>query len=433
MSDPRDDDRRSERDRGSVMVVAALAMVALLLFAALAIDVGFVWSSRTQSQSVSDAAAVSAAETMIVDDPATGPVAKKFDQTLATTEAKNYAAANSTVANGSVKVRDSDITFGKWNLDTRKLEAGNPADPNTMTGVRVNVVMDGTVNQTSPGLLSRLFQASDGSRPWIKGFTVKNTSVAYLGFEGDFSPGEFNLPVAIDGSKLSTTGDCGEGFCTKPQTCGASPPLERAQTDTAPLMCGEFSATGEQNMCWTAFDGESSSINGPKLQDIVDKGNAGNVKSGDPVYLDNGDKTSTVDYIRDVFYGCGKIDPKDRKGVNRYGTTDATGKPVPDSWVVKLPVVEDQSSAHCAGGSTFKIKGGVCFEIREVIAPAPGKSCDAPSTGTSRWIKGRPLCPNSTDPNIQTLYKTYCHKDGEEKNPGGCGYGERATRVVIVE
>ena len=32
------------------MVIAALAMTALLLFAALAIDVGAVWSSRTQSQ-----------------------------------------------------------------------------------------------------------------------------------------------------------------------------------------------------------------------------------------------------------------------------------------------------------------------------------------------------------------------------------------------
>jgi Flp pilus assembly protein TadG len=432
MSDPRDD-RRSTRDRGSVMVVAALAMVALILFAALAIDVGFVWSSRTQSQNVSDAAAIAAAETMIVDDPATGPAAKKFDQTGATSAAVTYAASNSTVANGSVKVRDpDDITFGNWDLDTRKLNPGDPADAFTMTGVRVNVLMDGTVNRSSPGLLSRLFQANDGSRPYINGFTVKNTSVAYLGFEGDFADGEFNLPVAIDGGKLSTTGDCGEGFCTKPQTCGASPPLERPQTDTAPLMCGEFSATGEQNMCWTAFDGDSSSINGPKLKAIVDRGNSGTVKSGDPVYLDNGDKTSTVDYIRDVFYGCGAIDPDKRKGVNRYGTTDDDGKLVPDSWVVKLPVVEDQSSAHCAGGSTFKIRGGVCFEIREIIAPAPGKKCDAPKTGTSRWIKGRPLCPNSTDPKVQTLYKEHCKRDGDI-NPGGCGFGERATRVVIVE
>ena len=58
MSDPRDDDRRNERDRGSVMVVAALALVALVLFAALAVDVGLAYSSRTQSQNAADSAAV---------------------------------------------------------------------------------------------------------------------------------------------------------------------------------------------------------------------------------------------------------------------------------------------------------------------------------------------------------------------------------------
>ena len=50
MEDSKTNDRRGER--GSVMVIAALAMTALLLFAALAIDVGVVWSSRTQGQSV---------------------------------------------------------------------------------------------------------------------------------------------------------------------------------------------------------------------------------------------------------------------------------------------------------------------------------------------------------------------------------------------
>ena len=47
------------------MVIAALAMTALLLFAALAIDVGAIWSSRTQSQNADDAAALAAASKMI--------------------------------------------------------------------------------------------------------------------------------------------------------------------------------------------------------------------------------------------------------------------------------------------------------------------------------------------------------------------------------
>ena len=40
----------------------------------------------------------------------------------------------------------------------------------------------------------------------------KNVSTAYLGFEGSFSAGDFNLPIAIDSCDLST-GGCGTDFC----------------------------------------------------------------------------------------------------------------------------------------------------------------------------------------------------------------------------
>src|SRR5262245_362902 len=53
--------KRKRMDRGSVMVIAALAMTALLLFAALTIDVGMIWASRTQSQNVNDSVALAAA------------------------------------------------------------------------------------------------------------------------------------------------------------------------------------------------------------------------------------------------------------------------------------------------------------------------------------------------------------------------------------
>ena len=421
MSDLRDEDRRN--DKGSVMVVAALALVALVLFAALAIDVGFMWSSRTQSQNVDDSAAIAAAQTMIVPDPTKPPVGKKFDGAAATAAGILYASQNSTVANPSVTLKDTDFTFGNWDLDTRTLEAGDPANPNSMTGVRVNVRMDGIDNSRSPGLLSRILEKG-GSRPFAQGFEVNNTAVAYLGFQGHFNPGEFDLPVALDSCRLTGDSGCGTDFCTRTQTAC---PLERPQPDTDPLMCGEFSPTTTQNICWTAFDGSSPTINKKKLTDIVDRGNAGDVEAGDPVYLDNGDKTSTVDYIRDKFYGCGSFN-KAAGNTTEYGTT------FPSSWVVKLPVVECQSSAHCAGGDTFKIVGGVCFEIREVIAPAPGKKCSAPTTGTGRFIKGRPLCPDSTNAKVRQLYDKYCKaKNPESIDPGGCGFGIRANRVVLVE
>ncbi len=421
MSDPRTDDRRDER--GSVMVIAALAMVALVLFAALAIDVGFIWSSRTQSQNADDAAALAAAQKMIQQ---VGTDAATVEQELAIAEGIDYAAANSTVANGSVTVRPEDFTFGTWNLTTRTLDPPtDEEDPNQITGVRVNVVMDGDVNARSPGMLSRLLQRSDGSRPFIDGFDVRNTAVAYLGFEGKFTPDEFCIPVALDSCALTSEGGCGSDFCKRsgePTTC----PLERPQTNTDGILCGEFSNTADQNMCWTALDGEDPAINKPKLQNIIDNCHEGEVQAGDAVYLDNGDKTSTVDYLRDKFYGCGSF--------NNPAGTEEYGSGFPDSWVVKLPVVECQDEANCAGGDPFKIVGGVCFEIREIIAPPPKKCPAAPKTGDSRWIKGRPLCANSPDAKVRELYYEHCDEPGDPPvAPGGCDFGSRADRVVLVE
>jgi hypothetical protein len=434
MSDPRDDERRN--DKGSVMVVAALAMLALVLFAALAVDVGFMWSSRTQSQNVSDAAALAAAAVMINQPSGEAPT---VEETAATNEGIAYAASNSTVANPSVTVKDTDFEYGKWDLNTRTLDTSvDHSDPWEIDAVRVDVRMDGADNKRSPGLLSRLFQKSDGSRPFAQGFEVNNTAVAYLGYAGSFEPGAFCLPVAVDSCKLSSNNGCGEDFCARsqlPPDPGCS--LERAQTDTNGLICGEFSNTTDQDMCWTALDGSSSSINGPDLQKIVDNCSAVAVSTDDSVYLDNGDKTSTVDYVRDKFYGCGKF--KTAAGRNEYNTLDSGGNKVPDSWVVKLPVVECQDSTQCAGGTPQKVVGGVCFEVREVIAPAPGKSCVAPEKAGSsdRLIKGRALCPQSSDPKVVALYNKYCTEtkpgDPPPRTSDGCNFGIRATRPVLVE
>ena len=424
MSDPRDDDRHN--DRGSVMVVAALAMVALVLFAALAIDVGFIWSSRTQSQNVGDSAALAAAQTMIFfPDPANSPT-YEFAEGAAETAAINYAAANSTVANPSVDVLTSDIEFGNWNLDTRTLDPGDPMNPDTMTGVRVNVRMDGTENQQSPGMLSRLLTKSDGTRPFMQGFAVNNTAVAYLGFQGTFADGEFNVPVAVDACELTSNGGCGSDFCTKVEQTTACT-LNKPQTDATGLICGVFHDTNVQNMCWTAF---SDKTNNPLLKDVIDDGNAGEVKAGDKVDIDNGTKTSVLDYLRDKMYGCGSFKNDGAAGQHRYGSEWAV-----DSWVVKLPVVECQDARHCAGGPPAAIMGGLCFEIREIIEPSPGKACDAPSNGGDKIIIGRPLCPNSTDPDVQALYQEFCFdpSDPGSVDPGGCGYGLRANRVVLVE
>ena len=54
--------RRARRERGQVLPVVALALVALLGISAFAIDVGFAYYAKRQLQSATDAAALAGAQ-----------------------------------------------------------------------------------------------------------------------------------------------------------------------------------------------------------------------------------------------------------------------------------------------------------------------------------------------------------------------------------
>jgi Putative Flp pilus-assembly TadE/G-like len=61
--------RRTGNERGAVLVHAAIAMLALMAFNALAIDYGTLWLSRSQAQNAADSAALAGALSLAFDDP----------------------------------------------------------------------------------------------------------------------------------------------------------------------------------------------------------------------------------------------------------------------------------------------------------------------------------------------------------------------------
>jgi hypothetical protein len=61
---------RGGSERGSVAITVALCMTVLLGFAALVVDVGLNWATRTSAQTAADAAALGGASRLLVDGPA---------------------------------------------------------------------------------------------------------------------------------------------------------------------------------------------------------------------------------------------------------------------------------------------------------------------------------------------------------------------------
>ena len=83
---------------------------------------------------------------------------------------------------------------------------------------------------------------------------------------------------------------------------------------------------------------------------------------------------------------------------------------------------------NCSGGDPMEITGGVCFQIREILASG-GDYNDS-----SHVIKGRFLCGDSPDPEVQALFNQYCDPPGNHHGgPGGCDTGFRADEPVLVK
>lgn len=385
---------RAKRERGVTTIVVVTALIALFAAASLAIDVGLIWESRTQVQNASDASALAGARQLL------GPGGSSVEIPAAQAAVIGTGASNVSVGNASLTILASDIQYGQWDFATRTLDTSvDLTDPTVVDAVRVLTRMDSTANGPLTALMAQVVGRTS--------FDVRASATAWLGFAGNSLPGNIDLPIAVDCCKLAGA-HCTHDYC---RTIGAHPPnpclLDDPQTpDTGNVSCLEFFDTGNQNACWTEFDGGNSSVNTSNMLDIIQNGNPAEIDISGDIFVDNGTKPPVVSEIWNRFQGEGYFNGNPA-GVDRYPPYDGTE----DSWVVGLPVIECQTGSNCAGGSPAQVVGFVCFEIREVVF-TPDKV-----------IRGRFLCP--TNPLYQEC-------DIGITTSGGQNFGFRADIPVLV-
>ncbi|KPJ79751.1 MAG: hypothetical protein AMJ58_10915 [Gammaproteobacteria bacterium SG8_30] len=382
------------------MLTTLVALTALIAAAALAIDAGMILVARTQAQNVSDAAALAAARDLI---DKTGPTV-----TLGAAEAAGLAigAANGAVVNASVTLEPGDLVYGNWDLETETFDPGvDLTDPYVVTAVQVTSrLAEASPNNPIPAFMAKILG--------INSFDVGASAIAYLGFAGSFGPGAFDLPIAIDCCKLKGE-NCEADYCatiaTPPNECEL---VENPAFAGETASCLEFHNTSEQNACWTNFDSDINSVNTSDLNDMVETGNTFEVDG--PIHVDNGDKTPVIKEIQDRFFGNAPYgDPAGADADHPDGDFYPGGIPgVPDSWPVCLPVVECQTDLHCSGGDPMQVKGGVCFEIREITV-TPDKI-----------IRGSFMCPG---------HPRWDDCDCGTTGSGGLDFNIRADLPVLVQ
>ena len=130
--------------RGVAAIMVGVALVMLLGFAALAVDLGYVMVTRNELQNVADAAALGATRQLgvIYEGFSYGQMPTYVcDPALLINVAREIAVKNG-AAGKAVAINDSDVTVGRWNASTKVL---TPAliGPDA---VRVQVRRDSSAN-----------------------------------------------------------------------------------------------------------------------------------------------------------------------------------------------------------------------------------------------------------------------------------------------
>ncbi|MGV3485923.1 MAG: vWA domain-containing protein [Planctomycetaceae bacterium] len=125
--------------RGAIIVMVALLLPAFLLIVGFSIDLAHIQLSRTEMRLAVDAAARAAAEEL----------ARTESTVLARERAKAVAAMNP-VANNTLSISDSDVTFGrstqKGNGDWQFKANATPVNSVQIVGLRTKGAIDGQVN-----------------------------------------------------------------------------------------------------------------------------------------------------------------------------------------------------------------------------------------------------------------------------------------------
>ena len=130
---------RTARERGAVLVHAAVAMTGLLAFSALTIDLGTVWVARAQAQNAVDAAALAGAVSLAYVDPS------NLDAAVASARAIGQTHA----------IWGDPIAPGLMTVTAGSCPAGAPS----ITGSCLNVAVErgGAAGAPLPVFFSRIF------------------------------------------------------------------------------------------------------------------------------------------------------------------------------------------------------------------------------------------------------------------------------------
>jgi hypothetical protein len=433
--------KQSTREAGASLVHWLVALLIMLAFGVLAIDMNNLYLRRSELQTAADAGALEGARLLYNPD---GSINVGQFGTSAADGATSAAQANRCQGE-SVEV--TSVNRGHWEfmthqVDSYGIERGGlfsangatlPAnlidsdgnyrtfqdlnqDPNEINAIEVI-----TARHTTP------IQAIFGSILGIDDYQMQAKAVAYLGFSGTILPGEMDAPVAICEHRLRD--EDGNWNCSVGRFISSSD-------------------AGDQTAGWTDFEQPQMCSGGANTSTIRDAFSCGE-KRNPKMYLGKEMNVigGEVQTVFDAIYDCWR----------ENSDTDGDGEP--DSpWSMTLPVIEcnDSNPGPCnrlIGATTMEILWIVrSVNINRINEQAPRRmgqwSSDNPD-GKVRWnefvshfqIKSAPGSeialwadpPGDNGYRASTIYfSPSCTPQTPVGGSGGANFGIRAEIPALV-
>ena len=189
---------QQKNSRGAVLSLVGVLLVVFIGIAALAIDIGYINTTKNELQNVADAAALAATGELGQIYLNKGSYVHGVDEVTIKTIAKAVGSENR-AAGTDIVVGDSDIVIGYWENQATDIDPyiTNPRPPNA---VKVTARRDTVENESIGSLFAGIFGFDT--------FDVVANATAALSGQATFEPGEIKLPFTL--SQLQFPDACTE-------------------------------------------------------------------------------------------------------------------------------------------------------------------------------------------------------------------------------
>ena len=290
-------------DRGVFAPIAAVCLTSLIGFTGTAIDMGLLYSAKSQLQNAADAGAIAGADTLIID--ANGDRVAEPNYSGSRAEAITFTESNPLLNQMIAWSGNDAYTAGVWDQSTNTFsQTGDSADPWDLMAVQI------TLNRNVGTHFFRIFGYDN--------VNITTKATAFLGCAGDGSGPD--LPIAVNKDAL-----------------------------TAPNQDLVFNSENEETAQWTSFFTWPANKN--TIDDFIKSPEDGgtippSLDIGDEIFMSNGVIANLFGPLEDRF-----DQEKDENGV----------------WRVILPVVEWGSGGCNCQQTNGTVVGFVNFVITEVV------------------------------------------------------------------